>query len=314
MDEATILPNHRQIEAFRAVILTGGITAAARLMNITQPAVSRLIRDLQADLDLRLFESRGGRLQATKEAHSLYKEVERSFVGLDRIAQAATDLRERRTGTLRVASLPALFNGLLPRFIGRFLVSRPDLDLSLFGLASYLVLDWVATGQCDVGFAELPLPHPTVVSERIGPFAAVAAVPTSHRLARKRKLVPMDFAGEPFIALSPFTQLRVRIDAVFDEHQVKRQLRIETPLSMVACPLVAAGAGLSIVDPFSAREFTDGGVTFLPFEPRIDVDFSVLTSSQRALPGVARDFIREARAEVVRFGRSGTKRRPASTF
>ena len=305
--------NHRQIEAFRAVILTGGITAAARLMGVTQPAVSRLIKDLQLHLQLTLFESRGGRLTATREAHSLYKEVERSFVGLDRIAQAATDLRERRIGTLRVASLPALFNGLLPRFIGRFLVNRPDLDLSLFGLASYLVLDWVATGQCDLGFAELPPVHPTVMSERIGPFAAVGAVPATHRLARKRKLVPADFAGQPFIALSPFTQLRVRIDAVFDEHKVQRQLRIETPLSMIACPLVAAGAGLSIVDPFSAREFTDGGVTFLPFEPRIDVDFSVLTSSQRPLSGVARDFIREAKAEVVRFGHIDIRRLPPAT-
>jgi DNA-binding transcriptional LysR family regulator len=295
------MPNHRQIEAFRAVILTGGVTSAAALLNITQPAVTRLIRELQLRLDLTLFERRAGRLQPTSEALSLYREVERSFVGLARIGQAALELRERRAGTLRVASLPALFNGLLPRFVGRFLAARPELDLSLFGLASYLVMDWVATGQCDIGFAETPVEHATVTSQKLAPVAAVAAVPANHRLVRKRKLRPADFEGENFISLSQFTILRFRIDAIFAEAKVQRQFRVETPLSMVACPLVAAGAGLSIVDPFSAREYNNGGVVFLPFEPRIDVEFSVVTSRQRRLSGVGRDFIKEASAEVEQF-------------
>src|SRR5262245_21177406 len=68
--------NHRQVEAFRAVMLTGGVTTAAQLMNVTQPAVSRLIRDLQESLKLPLFERRGTRLLPTAEALSLYQEVE----------------------------------------------------------------------------------------------------------------------------------------------------------------------------------------------------------------------------------------------
>lgn len=92
-------------------------------------------------LDLKLFEKRGARLVPTGEAHSLYREVERSFVGPDRIAQAALELRQRRAGALRIAALPALAGGVLPRFMGAFLVARPKLDLALFGLPSRAVLD-----------------------------------------------------------------------------------------------------------------------------------------------------------------------------
>src|SRR5580658_7912125 len=79
---------HRQVEAFRAVMLTGRVTAAAEMLRITQPAVTRLIRDLQTATHLRLFQRQGSRLLPTGEASALYLEVERSFVGLDRIRRA----------------------------------------------------------------------------------------------------------------------------------------------------------------------------------------------------------------------------------
>ncbi len=67
--------NPRQLEAFRAVMLSGGVTPAAELIGVSQPAVSRLIHDLQRALGLRLFERHGARLLPTGEAHSLYREV-----------------------------------------------------------------------------------------------------------------------------------------------------------------------------------------------------------------------------------------------
>ena len=103
---------HRQVEAFRAVMLTGRVTAAAEMLRIAQPAVTRLIHDMQTATRLRLFERKGSRLLPTSEANSLYMEVERSFVGLDRILQTAHDLQLHRVGTLRIACLPALVNGI----------------------------------------------------------------------------------------------------------------------------------------------------------------------------------------------------------
>src|SRR5260370_30393698 len=110
--------NARQVEACRAMMLTGSVTEAAKLMAVTQPAVSRLLRDFQALLKMELFERRGSGLVPTASATALYMEVERSFVGLERIAAAAEEIRGRRTGTLRIAAMPALSNGYLPRPTG----------------------------------------------------------------------------------------------------------------------------------------------------------------------------------------------------
>lgn len=283
--------NSRQVEAFRALMLSASTTRAAEMMRVTQPAVSRLVRDLQESLGLRLFERRGARLVPTSEAVSLFAEVERSFVGLERIAQAARELRNRRAGTLRIAAMPALCNGFLPRFTGAFLAGRPHVDLALFGLTSNTVLDWAVSDQCDLGFAAAPVEHAAVAVEKLPAVPYVAVLPTGHRLARRKVLKPRDFANDPFVAIGPTSPSRLKIDHVFRQADVARAIRVETPLSEIACALVAAGTGLSICDPFTAREYATRGVIARAFEPTIEFQVAAIYPTHRSLSPVAREFI-----------------------
>ncbi|WP_210202552.1 LysR substrate-binding domain-containing protein [Alsobacter soli] len=283
--------NPRQIEAFRAVIVMGGVTAAAQALNVTQPAVTRLVHDLQRSLGLPLFVRRGSRLVPTEEAMALYREVERQFVGLDRIARAARDLREGRAGTLRVAALPAFNVGFMPRAVGEFMAERPELDVSLYGSISSQVTDWIASGFCEIGFVQMPIESAHLVIEPLVSAPAVAVLPAGHPLGAKPALMPEDFAGEQFVSLENSTQLRYRIDAVFSQARVSRRTRAETPLSMIACAMVAAGAGLSIVDPFTAAEYDGRGVVIRPFRPQIQLEVAAIWSSQRSRSGIAQQFM-----------------------
>ncbi len=284
--------NQRQIEAFRAVMISGGMTTAAVALRISQPAVSRLIRDLEDRIGVALFERRtGGRLRPTTDAATLFHDVERYFVSLEQISQSAADLRRRSLGSLKVASLPALYVRLLPQFIGRFLMQRPDLDIELVGNSSETVIDLVSSGRCDIGFVDLPFEHARVSRYELARVPAVAAVPLSHALAAKPVLEPADFSAEPFISIARSTQLRTRIDAFFMTQGIHRKLGPETPLSMVACSLVAAGAGLAIVDPFTADSVAEPKICFKALAPRVDVQFSLMTAADARLPGSARDFI-----------------------
>src|SRR5258705_1415240 len=219
--------NSRQVEAFRSMMMTGSVTEAAKLMAVTQPAVSRLLRDFQALLKMELFERRGSGLVPTASATALYMEVERSFVGLDRIATAAEEIRGRRTGTLRIAALPALSNGYLPRLAGHFLKQRPNLNLAFFGVISPIVIDWVLNNQCDIGFAEIPIAHSGLPSLRLPPLPRVAVLPAGHGLATKEVLEPRDFEGETFISLSAGSTGRHLIDQAFNRDDVRRVLRVE---------------------------------------------------------------------------------------
>jgi len=291
--------NLRQVEAFRAIMLSGSVTAAAGMMGITQPAVSRLLRDLQTLLKMPLFEKRGTGLVPTAAATALYTEVERSFSGLDRITAAAEEIRTRRTGMLRVAALPALANGFLPRFAGHFLASRPNLNFALFGVISPIVVDWVLNLQCDIGFAEAAMAHAGLPTIRMPALAGVAILPEGHHLCAKSVLRPRDFEGETFISLTPGSSGRHLIDSVFTKHGISRILRVETPLSEIMCGMVSSGLGVSICDPFTAAEFALRGVVSRPFLPRITFEFAAVFPPQRHPSPVAEEFV-EAFAEHVR--------------
>ena len=287
--------NSRQVEAFRAMMLTGSVTDAAKLMAVTQPAVSRLLRDFQALLKTELFERRGSGLVPTPAATALYMEVERSFVGLERITAAAEEIRSRRTGTLRIAALPALSNGYLPRLAGRFLKERPNLNLSFFGVISPIVIDWVLNHQCDVGFAEVPIAHSGLPSLRLPPLPRVAVLPTGHHLAAKEVLQPRDFEGETFISLSAGSTSRHLIDQTFQRDDVRRVLRVETTLSEIMCGMVSSGLGVAICDPFTAQEFATRGVVVRRFVPRIDFEFAAVFPAQRSPSPVALDLVETMR-------------------
>jgi DNA-binding transcriptional LysR family regulator len=292
------------------VIVTGGITAAARALNITQPAVTRLIRDLQYALGLTLFVKRGARLVPTNEALSLYREVERQFVGLERIENAARNLREGRAGSLRVAALPAFNVGFLPRLVGGYLKQRPDLEIALYGSISSQVVDWVTSGFCELGFAQMPLDFPGIDVEMLPPMAQVAVLPAGHRLAEKAELVPEDFADEPFVSLEQSTQLRYRVDALFSAHGISRSTQIETPLSMIACGLVASGAGLAVVDPFTAAEYRGKGIEIRPLRPPVVFEMAIIWGAGRFRSAVALDFAEQVRSAVLVYADEAS---PAST-
>ncbi|KRR21485.1 transcriptional regulator [Bradyrhizobium lablabi] len=287
--------NSRQVEAFRAVMLTGSVTEAAKLIAVTQPAVSRLLRDFQALLKMELFERRGTGLVPTAAAIALYTEVERSFVGLERISAAAEEIRGRRTGTLRIAALPALANGYLPRLAGHFLKERPNLNLAFFGVISPIVVDWVLNDQCDVGFAEVPIAHSGLSSLRLPAPARVAVLPAGHRLSAKEVLQPRDFEGETFISLSAGSTGRHLIDQAFNRDDVRRVLRVETALSEIMCGLVSSGLGVAICDPFTAQEFATRSVVVRRFLPRIDFEFAAVFPAQRSPSPVALDLVETMR-------------------
>ena len=216
----------------------------------------------------------------------------------------------RRTGMLRIAALPAVSNGFLPHFAGRFLADRPNLNLSFFGVISPLVIDGVVYLQCDIGFAEVPIAHAGLPIIRMPALPRVAVIPAGHRLCAKAMLRPADFEGETFISLTAGSTGRHLIDSVFDKHDVSRLLRVETSLSEIMCGMVSSGLGVAICDPFTAAEFASRGVVARPFLPRVPFEFAAVFPPQRTPSPVAQEFV-EIFADEVRTLAAGLRgRRP----
>ncbi|MEZ5818708.1 MAG: LysR family transcriptional regulator [Hyphomicrobiaceae bacterium] len=281
--------NPRQLEAFRMVMLRGSATAAARALGITQPAVSRLLRDLEVRTGLALFERRANVLVPTPEASLLLVEVERYASGISAIASFTEELRQRRRGSLSIVAMPALAMSFLPSFVAGFVEGR-DLDSVLVhGMPSHLVIDALLAGQFEVGIAASPPERPGLNVETIR-ADLVVAMPSGHRLAARREIKAADLAGERIIALSDPLLFSYTTSPALGRlsHQ---HAALTTPLSGIACCLVASGTGIAIVDPFSVSDYIGRGVVVRPFKPVIRAHIAILTNAHRPTSAITREFI-----------------------
>lgn len=258
--------NLRQIEAFRAVMLTGSVVGAARLMSVTQPGVSRTIGLMELRIGYALFERRGRRLVPTPEAEALYREIEHLYGSIERISQVAQDIRYQRAGALRVATLPALAQWLVPRAIARFLATRPNVTVFVQSLPSRQIAELVSTRQFDVGIVELPLSRPAIEIEPLEPVASMAVLPAGHRLASKKLISLKDLDGERMVMLSQHSFLRYQMDEAFSKLGVAPNVVLETPSSSIACALVAAGAGITLVSRLTAAPFAGPDLVVRPIK------------------------------------------------
>lgn len=284
--------NHKHIEAFRAVMLTGTVTGASRFLNVSQPSVSRLMLDMEAFLHIKLFERRrGGRVTPTPEALRLMTEVERSFVSLDRIVRYAAEIGTFRHGQLTVAGMPALCLDVLPVVMHKWLSSYPEASAVLHAYSSQTIVEAVASQNYEIAFAEPPFDIQGIAGEMIINAPFVCAIPKKHRLARKKTITAEDLNGEPRVILTNSRTLRdgdLRTSQLFG---FSRDTRAETTLSIVACRHVELGVGCAIVDPFTARYFRGENIVFRAFQPQISYIVGVLTPEGRSRSAMQRRFL-----------------------
>lgn len=284
--------NFRQIEAFRAVMHTGSVTVAATQLHTSQPNVSRAIAQLQRDTKLRLFQRIGNRLAATPEAEALLREVDRVYVGLNSIAEAADRIRVLGVEGLRVAVTPALGISLAPQALQVFRAEYPNVPVVIHIADSMTICKWTASGYCDLGLsASVALPQ-EVDSELIHTERAVCIVSVGHRLEKKRTIRPADLAGESFISMPTYDIARRAVDRLFDPET--RRLELEASHSSAICVMVGRGLGVSIVNPVLQRELAVPGLRAIRFEPAIHFRCYVIRAKQRPEQALVPAFLEAA--------------------
>ncbi|QUD88713.1 LysR substrate-binding domain-containing protein [Phenylobacterium montanum] len=281
----------RQVEAFRAVMQSGGVTAAAALLRISQPSVSRLIADLEASVGFTLFERRGGRMVPTDQAQALNEAVRRSFTGLDLLDQAARRIRAHPIGSLRIAALSALAAAVVAPAVKALQAAYPEIKVTVESLGQRAVEDRVFLAQADIGLGVAGPVREGVRSSPLGRARYVCALPAGHALASRETVRLSDLAGEPFIGpMHEADALWFGIDQALAAEGVEVARRLETQQSFTAYAFVESGLGIAIVEPFSAPLFARLGVAVRRLEPDLSVDFAILEPDIGPPPAVAEIF------------------------
>lgn len=298
--------NIKALRAFRAVVAEGSVVAASRTLNLSQPAVSRLIALLEAELRLPLFKRVRRRMVLTDEGRAFVREAGRILANLDEIPRIADEIRASRVKRLRIVSMPRAALSVVCPAVAAFSRRHPDVEISL-DLRTRRDLElWIGGKEYDLGFGNVPVLHRSVRSLPLVRVRLEVMLPAGHPLAARDHLTVEHLAGEEMIAQFPGLLLRRQMDELFHASDIHMPYRLQTSSSYMASHLVANGAGITIIDRLSAATLGPDAVVLRPLEPERWVSFGVILPKNDEIEPLARLMIDQLRQEIARHLRPGT--------
>jgi len=266
--------NLRQIEAFKAMIENGTVSGAAQVLNISQPAMSKLIAHLEFDTGLNLFNRIKGRLVPTEHAALLHDEVDRIFAGVRQVENAVESIRRAEQVRLAVGAMFALSGSFIQRATTAFLESHRNVFCSFRTHNSQVLIDLLIARKIDVGLVGVGFDSPYVALEPLMEHPLVCVMPLDHPLAHKKCIEPQDLDQMPFVSFDPGSYAAQRIDGLLDSYNVRAQIVLVSTMALTLCEFVAAGLGVSLVHPLMASGL-EHRLAIRRFEPEIPYKFQL---------------------------------------
>lgn len=309
--------NLKQIELLRAVITCQTTVKAARMLGMSQPAVSNAIRHLEDQLGFPLFERVNNRLFTTEQARLIFAESEALFQNYQVFAERLESIKHQKHEVFRVYSSPPLGHSLIPMAMERFFHRRTGIR-AIYEIANYdQVVQNVEIGQADLGFAIGQIDDRDFHVEPLFAEPMVCVMPPDSPLAALSVIRPEDLMDQPLVSLERSTGMGQAVRRVFQQagRGMPRQIT-ETRYCNTACILVQHGVGVAVVDALSALSAVGDRLVLRRFEPSEVQVASAIYSKKRLLSRTAEEFLKEVRrsAKVLsaRLGELHTSQPPIS--
>jgi DNA-binding transcriptional LysR family regulator len=259
------------MEVFHAIMRTGSVTAAARLLNVTQPAVSAVLKHSESQLKMKLFTRVAGRLQPTPEAQAIFPEIEAIFSRMEVVKGLTQDLAGGRLGTLSLAAAFPIANGFLAKAVATYVCDRPHVRVALQSLTTPQVVDRVVAREVELGIAYEPVVNSEVETEVLMRAAVACVMPKHHPLARRREIAVRDLKNYSIITYLPQALLRNYVDRALSEAGIVPQIKAQVGLSLTGIMLARFGAGIALVEPLLVASIGLPGLVTRPLRPRIEL-------------------------------------------
>lgn len=298
----------RQLEAFRATVITGTITAAAKSMRTTQPTVSRMLIQLEEEIGIPLFRREKGRVVLTNEGMQFYYRVDEVFTAVTGLAQVAQDLRRETFRDVRIFSTPALAMTIVPDLMKQLVALHPDIEAKLITLDNNSYFGVNCETEYDIVLGQRIGFEATMEQITIAELDFVCVLPENHRLANREEVLVEDLEGESIISLLDEThRLFLRHEKVFQDANVNVTQNIFCHSSSAAYAMVGKGLGLALMEPLSAGLWQHHGIVIRPFRPRLTYEFvaglkpgALQSVAMSQIIGLARDLFKQYEQETAR--------------
>jgi LysR family transcriptional regulator, carnitine catabolism transcriptional activator len=286
----------RQLKAFLSIAKEESITRAAEQLHLTPSAISMLIRSLEMELSVKLFNRTTRKLELTESGQRLLPTVQAVFSQLNSGIEAIHQLAAARLGKFTIATSPLLAAELIPKLIASFQEHAPGIQISLLDVAVNEVVRAVQQNEADFGICTAPDTNASVFHKlTLTPLykdRLMLACPTNHQLALKKDIRWIDLVGEPLALLKPGSGLRRLVDQGFQTISETPQIAFEVAHVATAVGLVDAGLCSAILPSYTLARSELKNISVVPIVgPMIQRDIVVVSKTARELPAPCEAFI-----------------------
>lgn len=268
----------KHIEAFNALMLTGTVSGAAKLLHVTQPAVSQTIQHAELQLGYALFARQRRRLVPTREALELYPEVQRLMTQLEEVRRLATGLKSGADGQeLRILIVPSLAVRLLPDTLKNFRRRYPNVALSVRTQHSNEIARAIALHEADIGIVYGSVTHANLEEEHVASGHLVYVSKVRQRGSERRTTIALnDVMREPFIRIDERDPLGAMIADQWSRMGLAPAGGISVQTHHIAMLFAEQGFGPAIIDSFTANASRSDTLHVRTLIPEIPVEVRAL--------------------------------------
>ena len=276
----------RQLKVFLAVARTRNFSRAGGQIGLTQPAVSRCIRDMEDELGLRLLDRTTREVELTEAGVKLSGALDRLLEELEGVLLETRSAGEQHRGKVRVASAPTLSAGLMPEYISASARQYPGINLVVRDQSQRQVLDSVRGGEVDFGLAIEPQQAEDLHTQRILSDWFCLVCRADHPLARRKQVPWSALNGEKLVLLDYSSGSRPLIDRALAAKRLRIEVVQEVGHLSTAFRMVEVGIGLSVV-PALFLPFPQSGLVARPLQPRVQRGVMLVRRRNRSLSPAA---------------------------
>jgi DNA-binding transcriptional LysR family regulator len=303
----------RQVEVIRAVMVTGTIGGAARLLNVSAPGISRLVKYTEKSLGVRFFQRQNGRYFPTPEAESIFEQINGVYKKVDDLTEIISKIGRGALSDLRVGSVPSISQIMVPRAIERVRRRYPELRIDINILKIEEAVDYLLLGRGDCVAMSYRLDHPGLDFLPLASGELFCIVPDGHELARRKQVSAAEIIRYPLIGIDPNDPYGRIMAEIFARKKLSYDITIRARFGTTVCALVKAGLGVAVIDQFTVAHGGYPGIELLRITEPTPFDTYIATKRGAALSLHVEHFIDCLRTEMQAVGlaRSGA-RKPAA--
>jgi DNA-binding transcriptional LysR family regulator len=296
----------RQIEVVRAVMVSGSIAGAARLLNVAQPGVSRTIKHLDSVLGIKLFTRQGGRFVPTPEARDVFTQLQEVHKKLDDLQYSITQLGRGQDVELSIGSVPSIAHVMVPRAVAALKQRFPDIRLNIELLKIEEAIDFLMLGRGELVCMSYRFEHPSIAFLPLATGRLVCIAGRSSPLAKLRQVSPEEIARHPLIGIDPKDPYGSIMARIFEERGLDYHISIRARFGTTVVQLVKQDLGVAVIDSFTVADDLGGKgeVAVVPIRAETSFRTYVAVRNDVELSGFAERFIALLREEMSQGVRS----------